>query len=151
MCSCLVEGLSWSICPWSLLTLGYGLILVLRWRPLGELSSINIPWGWEFSGCSTSWTQVSHLRGSSPTLYCGIKTQHRRLKTPRLLVKATLNSPEHSEKHTPKSSNISRKFSKPVVGCVGSAQSQIWPYSGLYFVPKSTVSRVHSLRLIVGI
>lgn len=35
-------------------------------------------------------------------------------KTPRLLVKATLNSPEHPDRLTPKSSNISGKFSGPV-------------------------------------
>ena len=28
---------------------------------------INIPWGWEFSGDPTSWTEHSHLRGSGPT------------------------------------------------------------------------------------
>jgi len=51
-----------------------------------------------------------------------------------------------------KSSNISRKVSGPVVGSVGFAQSQIWPYSSLYLLPNSTVvPKVHSLKVIVGI
>ena len=32
----------------SLLAFGWDLVSVLR--PLGEFSSINVPWGWEFSG-----------------------------------------------------------------------------------------------------
>ena len=50
------------------------------------------------------------------------------------------------------SKNVSRHFSGPVVGSVGFAQSQIWPYSSLYLLPKSTVvPKVHSLKVIVGI
>ena len=47
--------------------LGWGQVLVLRWRPLGELLLINMPWGWEFSGGPTSWTQISRCGGSGPT------------------------------------------------------------------------------------
>ena len=46
---------------------GWGRVLVLRWRPLGELLLISMPWGWEFSGGPTSWTQISHCGGSGPT------------------------------------------------------------------------------------
>ena len=63
-------------------------------------------------------------------------------------MKPTLNSPEHPEKYTPKSSNISRKVSGPVVDSEGSAQCQIWPYSSLYLLSKATVTpKVHSLKL----
>ena len=48
--------------------------LVLRRRPLGALSPINIAWGQEFSGGLTSWTLLSHLRGSGLTLGQGTKT-----------------------------------------------------------------------------
>ena len=34
------------------------MVLVLRWRPLGELLLFNIPWDWEFSHGATPWTQV---------------------------------------------------------------------------------------------
>ena len=47
---------------------GWSWFLVLRQRSLGELPAINITWGWEVSGGPTSWTQLSHLRGSGPTL-----------------------------------------------------------------------------------
>ena len=52
-------------------------------------------------------------------------------KPPRLLVKATFNTPQNPNELTPKSSSISRKVSVPVVNSVGSAQSQISPYSSL--------------------
>ena len=61
-------------------------------------------------------------------------------KPPRFLVKATLNGSDHPEKLTPKSSNIYRKISRPVVGSMGSAQFQIWPYSSLYLLLKFTVT-----------
>lgn len=35
--------------------------LVVRWRPLKELSLINMPWGWEFSVVQHPVTQVSYL------------------------------------------------------------------------------------------
>ena len=63
-------------------------------------------------------------------------------------MKPTLNSPEHPEKYTSKSSNTSRKVSGPVVDSEGSAQCQIWPYSSLYLLSKATVTpKVHSLKL----
>ena len=51
---------------WALVLAGFwmGLVLVLRQRPLGRLSSINVPWDQECSGGSKSWAWVSHLRGS---------------------------------------------------------------------------------------
>ena len=39
-----------------------------------------------------------------------------------------------------KSSSISRKVSGPAVDAVWSAQTQIWPYSSLLWLPKSTVT-----------
>jgi len=42
-------------------------------------------------------------------------------KPPRFLVKATLNGSDHPEKLTPKSFNIYRKISGPIVGSMGSA------------------------------
>lgn len=51
-----------------------------------------------------------------------------------------------------KSPNISRKVSGSDDGAVGSAQTQMWFYSSLYLLPKSTTApKVHSLKLIVGI
>ena len=61
-------------------------------------------------------------------------------KPPRFLVKATLSGSEPPEKLTPKSSNISRKVSVPVVSSMGWAQFQIWPYSNLYLFLKFTVT-----------
>jgi len=43
------------------------MVLVLRWRPLGELLLFNIPWDWEFSHGATPWTQVSYLGDSGLT------------------------------------------------------------------------------------
>ena len=43
------------------------LVLILRWRPLGEFSSINVPWGMAFSSGSKSWTWLFHLGGSGST------------------------------------------------------------------------------------
>jgi len=55
---------------------------VLKCRPLVELSSINIPCGWEFAGIPKFWTCVSHLRGFGRTTYCSTKisqaTEHKR-------------------------------------------------------------------------
>jgi len=89
---------------------------------LGELSLINIPRRQEFSGGPKFWTWVSHLRHLGPTLYIAPrphKPHSTEDKTSRLLVKVTLNSPEHSEKLTPKSSDISRKVSGSVVAVWG--------------------------------
>ena len=47
--------------------LGGAQVLVLRWGPLGELTSINTPWGLKFSLGLAAWTQCSHHRGSGPT------------------------------------------------------------------------------------
>ena len=103
---------------------GWDVVLVLRWRTFGEFLSINVPWDWEFSGDSKCLTLVSHFRGSAqlntvvPRTQKPLSTEN---KTPRLLVKATLSSPEYPKKLIPKSSNISRNVSGPVVCSVGSA------------------------------
>ena len=58
------------------------MVLVLRWKPLGELLPINIPRGSGFSGGPASWIWVSHFRGPEPMPYCSTRTlqaaQHRR-------------------------------------------------------------------------
>ena len=84
----------------ALLAFEWGLDLVLSWRPLGGLSPINIPWGWQVSGGSQSWAYVSHLRGSglTPTVAPRPHKPHStEEKLIRLLVKATLHSPEHQQ------------------------------------------------------
>ena len=48
--------------------------LVVGWRPLGELSLIDIPCGQEFSDVPASWIQSSHPRVSDPTPGLGTKT-----------------------------------------------------------------------------
>ena len=114
-----------------LVGLWVGLILVLRWKRLEGLTPINVHWGQEFPDGSKSWAWGSYLRGSgsmaieAPRLHKPHSTKDR---LPIFLVKATLNSPARL---TPKSSNISRKVSRPVVGSVGSYQTQIWPYFSL--------------------
>ena len=67
----------------------------------GRVLSTNIPWDQEFSGNSKSWACVSHLRGSGliPTKAPRPHKPHStKDKFPILLVKATLNSPNHPEK-----------------------------------------------------
>ena len=58
------------------------MVLVFKLRPLGDLSLINVSWGWEYSGGPKSWTQVSYFGSSGPVPYCSVKTsqasQHRR-------------------------------------------------------------------------
>lgn len=80
--TCFAEGIVWGIQHWRFLALGWGLILMLRWGPLGALSSLNVIWGLEFSGDPKSWSEASCLTGSGPTPYSSIKTsqatQHRR-------------------------------------------------------------------------
>ena len=129
---------------WNLLAFQWGLVLVLRWRPLGELLSTNDPWGWDFSGGSMSWIRfpISWVQAWSLTVAPQLHRSHSTDdKTLRRLVKTMLNIPEQSKKLTPKSSDIYGKFSEPVVGSVGSAQSQIWPYSIQYLV---CTPKVHS-------
>ena len=69
----------WGALALELAGLGLVLVLAVRWRPLKELSLINMPWGWEFSGCPASWTQVSYLGGFRPDLWLEHQdsTQHR--------------------------------------------------------------------------
>ena len=40
---------------------------MLRQRSLGELSPIDIMWGWEVSGGPLPWTQLSYFGGSGLT------------------------------------------------------------------------------------
>ena len=74
LCSCLASCLAWGVQHWSLLAIGCSCVLVLRWRSPGGLSLINITWGREVSGGPASWTQLSHLGGSGPTLGLSTKT-----------------------------------------------------------------------------
>ena len=67
------------------------------------------------------------------------KSQRTEDKTPRLLVKATLNIPEYPMKLTPESSDISQ-ISGFVVGSVGSAHPHVWPYVSLSFLLKLTAA-----------
>lgn len=53
----------------NLLAFGWCLVLVLKWRPLGDFPLINVPWGLKFSGDPMSCTLISHLRGSGPNPY----------------------------------------------------------------------------------
>jgi len=41
--------------------------LGLRWRSPDKLTSIDIPWSWEFSCHLASWTWCSYPRGSGTT------------------------------------------------------------------------------------
>ena len=103
MCNFLIllKILMWDIQHWSLLAFGWGLVLVLTWRPLGELSPINIPWDQEFSGfqspefgCVTSGVQAQpHIVASR--LH---RPHSMEDKTPRLMVKAMFNNQEHLKK-----------------------------------------------------
>ena len=102
-CSYFAEVLVWVVQHWSLLAFGRGLVLVLRWRPLGDLSSINVSWSQKFSGCPKSWTWIAHLRVWACPLTV-IPILHRTLstedKSPRLMVKIALSSPERPKKFT---------------------------------------------------
>ena len=83
---------------WSLLVFVKGLVLMLRWRTLGDLKLINFPWNWEFFGGPKSWIWVSHLGDSGPIPYCSTNipqvTQHRR-QNPQKMVIVTLNRQEY--------------------------------------------------------
>lgn len=51
-----------------------------------------------------------------------------------------------------KTSNISRKVSRPAVGTMGSAQTHTCPHSNLYLLPKSTTApKLHTLKPTVRI
>ena len=72
--SYLASSLAWGVYHWSFLAFGWGWVLVLSWRSLGELLLIDIMWSWEVSGGPVSWTQLSHLRDSGLTPGWSIKT-----------------------------------------------------------------------------
>ena len=50
LCSCLASCLAWGVQNWSLLVVEWSWVLALRRGSLGELSPIDITWGWEVSG-----------------------------------------------------------------------------------------------------
>ena len=55
-------------CPaLELVGIRWDLVLVLRWRPLGDSSLIKVPRGREFSAGPKSWTQVSYQDFSGHT------------------------------------------------------------------------------------
>ena len=56
--------------------LEWGLVLVLNWRPLGQLLSINDLQDEEFCRGPKSWSGVSHIWNSGPTTYYSSKTSH---------------------------------------------------------------------------
>ena len=98
--SCFAKGLVRGIQHWSLLIFEWCLILVLRWRPLGEFLRSNSPRGWEFSGGSKSWTHFSDLRGAANLFlqhqdFTG--TQHRRQNF-KINGETMLNSQEHAKR-----------------------------------------------------
>ena len=96
-------------------------------------------------------THTAGLYGSEGKGVCGHNSSKPRLGCPQTCDPVLL-CPLLRERLTPKSSNISRNVSGPVVGSIGSTQPCIWPYSSLYLLPKSTVvPKVHSLKVIVGI
>ena len=113
--TCLLMGMveflfCWSVWHWSLLAFECVLVLVLRWRLWGELSLINVPWVWEFSGDTKSWTWISHLKDLGPTPYCSRNisqaTQHRR-QNPKSDVQSNAQQPR-----IPKETQIHAKRSE---------------------------------------
>lgn len=73
-----------------LAALGWYLVLVLRWKHLGEFLLINVLLGLEFSSGLNSWTRVSHLRAQAQLLTATLRlyTPHNTEdKTQRLMVK----------------------------------------------------------------
>ena len=112
---------SWHL-HWSLLAFEWGSVLVLSlWECFHRLKIPRIR--------SSLVVQSPGLRFPTSGIQCQPFTVAPRLykphstedKTPRLLDKTTRNSPEHPEKCTPKSSNISRMVSEPVWESVSSA------------------------------
>ena len=89
-------------------------------------------------------------------IYIGGERERERVCSRKnVLLIPPLPSP-HSEHQTicllRKSYSVSKSVPGPGAGSVGSAQAQIWPYSSLYLLPKSTVSpKALSLRLVAGI
>lgn len=74
LCSCLAGCLVWGVQYWSLQVFGCSWVLVSRWKALGELTPINIPWGQEFSCGPLSWTCHSYCRSPGLTPGQGTKS-----------------------------------------------------------------------------
>ena len=102
-CSCFTESLTWGIWHWSLLFFGLNLVLELWQKPLWKLSLINAPWGRR-----SLVVQSPGLRSPSLEVHTQLLTVAPRFhrphstedKTPRLMVKATLNSQYQPKKLT---------------------------------------------------
>lgn len=80
-----------------LAALGWYLVLVLRWRHLGEFLLINVLLGLEFSSGLNSWTRVSHLRAQAQLLTAALRlyTPHNTEdKTWRLTISSRSLSPQ---------------------------------------------------------
>lgn len=90
-----------------------------------------------------------HLRGSGSKPIEAQRphnTPSAKDKFPIFLVKATFSSPEYPMRLTPKFFHICRKVTGAIVDSMGWVQSQIWPYSSLWFLLIFTVDpRVHCL------
>ena len=101
--SCFTESLAWGIWHWSLLFFGLNLALELWWRPSWKLSLINAPWGRRFlvvqsPGLRSPSLEVqAHLLTVASRFHSPHSTED---KTPRLMVKATLNSQDQPKKLT---------------------------------------------------
>ena len=68
LCPSFAEGLAWGVQHWNLLGFRWGLVLVLRWRPLGGLSPINVH-GVRSFGDPKSWeSSLLHLGFRSNSL-----------------------------------------------------------------------------------
>lgn len=63
---------------WSFQAVQWSWVFRLRWRLLGELMLINIPWGWQFSGSPMARTQCSLHGSSGLTLTQGTKSPQRK-------------------------------------------------------------------------
>ena len=123
LCSCLAHCLAWGVKHWSLLVVEQSWVLALRQRSLGELSPIDIMWGWEVSGGLMSWSWLSHLRGSRLTPSWSTKT----LSTTRSILEAEkslckLESQESwwcSSSPRPKSEGLRTVLEERKDGCPG--------------------------------
>ena len=99
---------------------------MLQQRSLGELSPIDITWGWEVFDGPVSWSGPSHLRGSGPTPSQSTMTlpatqlrrkgrKKEKKETDRIvgqMVIANLKRESHTKKHTHTQSQKEKKEKK---------------------------------------